>query len=120
MHFTKPLTNGKPISQRRLDATRAIAGVSGPKPPSFRHTIPPGTPNSRFIIDGEDIDQFHELRDTYMARFAAADQVEIDLIDSMVHATWNGQRAVAMETELINRHMRLTEDHLPLATRNLP
>src|SRR6266496_1676214 len=71
-----------------------------------------GLCTTSFVVENEDLEEYYKMRDDYAARFHARDQVELNLIDRMVHATWNQQRAWTIENELVNMQMRLMESAL--------
>jgi len=79
---------------------------------SSRNPIRHGLCSTSFVFENEGVDEYYKIRDSYVIRFGARDQVELDLIDRMVHATWNQQRAWAIEHEMMNMQMRLMEPQL--------
>src|SRR6266496_2655048 len=75
---------------------------------------------SSFVVDNEDLGEYDQLIDSYMTRFCARDQVEVDLIDRMVHATWNQHRSWAIENELLNNQMLLMETQIAQDYKRIP
>ncbi len=60
------------------------------------------------------------MRDSYISRFLPRDQVELDLVDRMVHATWTLRRCWTIETELMNLQMLRMEAQLAAEYDNFP
>jgi len=95
------------ISNRRLNANRANAKKSsGPKSPAGKqksagNAITHGLTASAFVLITEDVEEFNDHRQAYVARFAPCDRVELDLVDSIVHASWSGHRAWIAENETL-------------------
>ena len=96
------------ISMRRQNANRANAQKStGPATPAGKakvaaNALRHGLCASNFVIATEDVVQFNEYRGSYMYRLGPRDGVEIDLIDSMVHAGWTERRTWSMENDTID------------------
>jgi hypothetical protein len=96
------------ISERRLAANRANAKKStGPvseqgRANSSRNALKHGLTATAFVLITEDIQEFNEHRDAYIARFAPRDRVELDLVNRIIHATWTENRSWETENELIN------------------
>lgn len=96
------------VSIRRLNANRENAKKStGPKTAegraaSSRNSAKHGLTSKTFILKTEDLDEFNEFRNAYIARFGPRDLVELNLVGRMVHADWNEHRSWSMEHELID------------------
>jgi hypothetical protein len=98
-------------SKRRIEANRANAKKStGPKTAegkaiSSRNAVSHGLCATSFVIDNEKLDDYKRFRDEYIARYAPRDVVEVDLVDRMVHSSWNLRRTWTMQNELLNLEM---------------
>jgi hypothetical protein len=114
------------ISERRLAANKANAQKStGPKTPegkarSSQNAVRHGLSATTFIVFNEDLEEYTELREDYMCRFAPRDRVEIDLIERMVHAAWNLRRTWNLENETINLQMFRMEGALEKEYIDMP
>jgi hypothetical protein len=99
------------VSKRRSEANRANAQKStGPKTQggkaiSSRNAVRHGLCATSFVLDNEDLNEYNRFRDDHIARFGPRDVVEMDLVDRMVHASWNLRRAWTMENETLNLEM---------------
>ncbi len=114
------------VSQRRIDANRANAKKStGPKTPegkaaSSLNAVRHGLCASTFVLDNEDVEAYRKMRDDYLDRFGPRDQVEIDLVERMVHANWNLQRSWNIENQTLNLEMAMMERPLAAQFTELP
>ncbi len=122
----RPLTTGPATNPRRLAANRANAAKStGPKTDagkaaSSRNAVQHGLSATKFILANEDIHECRQLRDDYINRFLPRDQVEMDLVDRMAHATWTLRRCWTMSNELMNLQMLRMEAQLAAEYDNFP
>jgi hypothetical protein len=57
------------------------------------------------VLSNESEARFTAHRDGYIAHFAPANTVELDLVDQIVAASWRLRRALAMETAAYEREM---------------
>ncbi len=114
------------VSQKRIDANRANAKRStGPKTPegkanASRNAVQHGLCASTFVLENEDENAYRTMRDTYLDRFGPHDQVEIDLVDRIVHANWNLQRSWNIENQTLDLEMTMMERPLAAQFIELP
>jgi len=88
------------ISDQNLNANRAKAGKSKAAASlASLKDIRSGLCETSFIVENENIDEYYKIRNDYFVRFSARDQVELDLIDRMVHGSWNQHRAWTTRTK---------------------
>ncbi len=106
-------------SDRRTAANRANAALStGPrteqgKSVSSRNAATHGlTSETLVIFHWESQDAFNALQQAFHARFRPLDAVEALLVDRMVDTTWRRNRAIAMETTLLDLDIAVNEDEL--------
>ena len=106
-------------SDRRNAANRANAALStGPrtehgKSVSSRNAATHGlTSETLVIFHWESQDAFNALQQAFHARFRPLDDVEAILVDRMVDTTWRRNRAIAMETTLLDLDIAVNEDEL--------
>ncbi len=115
-----------PISERRLAANRANAAKStGPKSDagknaSSRNSVKHGICAKKFVLFNEDINECQELLDGYLNRFHPLDQVEMDLVLRMAHATWTLRRCWTMSNELLTLQMFRMEAQLAAQYEDFP
>ena len=106
------------ISERRILANRANAQKStGPKTPAGKATssmngVRHGLCSTTFVLFNENLEEYTQLRDEFIARFGPRDQVELELIERMVHACWNLRRTWTMVNETLNLQMFRMEGDL--------
>ena len=106
-------------TDRQTAANRANAALStGPrtehgKSVSSRNSTTHGlTSDTLVIFHWESQDSFNALQDAFHARFRPLDAVEASLVDRMVDTTWRRNRAIAMETTLLDLDIAVNEDEL--------
>jgi hypothetical protein len=114
------------LSELRIQANRENAQKStGPKTDAGKaaasqNAVRHGLCSTTFVCANESLDEYYELRDDYMARYAPRDQVEIDLVDRMVHATWNIRRTWTMENETLDLQRFRMEGSLDAQYSDVP
>ncbi len=106
-------------TDRRTAANRANAALStGPrsehgKSVSSRNAATHGlTSETLVIFHWESQAAFDALQQAFHARFRPLDAVEAILVDRMVDTTWRRNRAIAMETTLLDLDIAVNEDEL--------
>lgn len=100
----------KRAAQNRLNAQKS----TGPKTPegksrSSRNAVKHGITAAACIISTENLPEYESLRQAYMLRFDARDQVEIDLVDRLVAAEWNLRRIRTAINESLNLQLSRME-----------
>jgi hypothetical protein len=107
-------------TDRRTAANRANAAHStGPrtaegKAASSRNVVSHGiTSTGRItIFNWESPEEHQQLRDDYCARFRPIDQVELDIVERMVDATWRRRRAITIETTIYDLEISEIEEEV--------
>ncbi len=115
-----------PSSPRRIAANRANSALStGPKTAAGKsisclNAVRHGLSAGAFVVATEDLDEYISIRNDYMLRFGPRDRVEIDLVDRVVHSSWNLRRSWTLENELLDLQMLRMEAPLAKEYIDLP
>jgi hypothetical protein len=103
----------KPTSARKLASARANAQKStGPQTPEGKARVAQnarrhGLCSDRLVLSTEDQPEFDILYRSYVDRFQPADEIEHDLVDTMVQAKWRERRSVTLESEALEHRIDL-------------
>jgi hypothetical protein len=95
----------------RSESSRINGSKSnGPKTPEGRqrsslNALKHGLCSTSALLSNECGDLFEAHREGYIAHFAPAGTVELDLVDQIVAASWRLRRALAMESAAYEREM---------------
>jgi hypothetical protein len=99
------------ISEKRILAARANGAKSrGPATPegkarSSHNATRHGLLSSQVVLEHEDPEAFQSLLQGYIGRLQPRDQIEMNLVEAMVAAQWRLNRAVGIETRLLETAM---------------
>jgi hypothetical protein len=99
------------VSEQRSSAARANGALSrGPKSPegktrSSQNAIKHGLLSSIVVLHNESQEAFDRAVQSYCDRFQPADEVERDMVEELVAASWRARRALAIETQMMDAGM---------------
>jgi uncharacterized protein YihD (DUF1040 family) len=93
-------------SEKQIEANRANAQLStGPSTPegkqaSSANAITTGLTATRIFVAPEDGDAFEAMKDNLTAELAPRGELQLALFATILHATWNAQRCISLESSL--------------------
>jgi uncharacterized protein YihD (DUF1040 family) len=94
------------VSAKQIEANRANAQLStGPrteegKLASSVNAITTGLTATRIFVAPEDEAAFHAMKSNLTAELVPYGELQLSLFATIVHATWNAQRCITIETSL--------------------
>jgi hypothetical protein len=90
----------------RLNGAKSKGPVSiDGKAKSSQNALKHGLTAERVVVEGEDLDQYVSLRDAYVEQFQPANQLELDLIESLATTRFRLRRAVTIETGIFDNEL---------------
>jgi len=82
------------------------------KQKASRNALRHGLNSKIVVLPHESLEDFENLRDSYLARFQPADQPESDLVETMVLARWRLNRLIHIEANILEKEMLLRTDEI--------